>query len=322
MKILYECPRCGYTTNQKNSIRDHLYNRKKQCPTNISNLNLTDEIKEHIMNYKKYIVIKPSKEEKVPTIIQTINYNNTMNNYINKMDPIDKLTKLMEYKEKEIIYLEDDMENNFRIRLNNMENDSFKYGYDIDENRLFDIIDEISKIKRGDLTHMNIIYNDKLKELNLYKSGCWESLIVERGLKEIISIMKDIFFDYYEKYLFKQIYVSEKNYIKKQKYKEDVERHYKFLCCFDLLPFIQDKDDMDILGENDGDFGKYSIEEKWMKIYTDITQNIKRYDINKMKKNIIDILKNNTQHNIKDLNKNMIDLLNIDDDFKQILNEM
>ncbi len=314
----YTCPRCGYTTSKKNDMRKHLYNLKKKCPALENNIELTNEIKEFILENRIYKIPKEEKP-KEPTFIQNIHYNNTMNNYINKLDTIDKLTKLMEYNDKEILYLEDDMENNFKTRVDNMRNNNFKYGYNIDENRLFDIIDEISRIKRGDLTHMNIVYNDKLKELKLYKSGCWESLILERGLKEVIEILKDIFLDHYEKYLFKQIYVSEKNLLNKQKYKEDVERHYKFLCCFDLYPYIKDKDDMEILGEEDGDFGKYEIEEKWMSIYNNIAQNIKRYDINKMKKNITDILKNNTQHNLKDLNKTILELLNIDEEFKQII---
>ncbi len=312
----YTCIRCGYKTTRKSSMKDHLYQKKKPCPATENDIDLIPQIKEKILNDRIY---KIPKEDKQPTFIQNIQYNNTMYNYVNKLDTIDKLTKLMDYKDKEILYLEDDMENNFKIRVDNMKKNNFKYGYNIDENRLFDIIDEISRIKRGDLTHMNIVYNDKLKELNLYKSGCWESLILERGLKEVIEILKEIFLDHYEKYLFKQIYVSEKNLLNKQKYKEDVERHYKFLCCFDLYPYIKDKDDMEILGEDDGDFGKYEIEEKWMSIYNNIAQNIKRYDINKMKKNITDILKNNTQHNLKDLNKTILDLLNVDEEFKQII---
>ncbi len=312
----YECIRCGYSTKIKSHMRDHLFKKIKPCPATENDIDLTEQIKEYILANRIY---KIPKEEKQPTFIQNIQYNNTMYNYVNKLDTIDKLTKLMDYKDKEIMYLEDDMEDNFKVRVKKMENNSFKFGYNIDESRLFDIIDEISRIKRGDLKHMNIVYNDKLKELNLYKSGCWESLILERGLKEVVEILKENFLDHYEKYLFKQIYVSEKNFINKQKYKEDVERHYKFLCCFDLYPYVKDKDDMDILGENDGDFGKYDIEEKWMSIYNNIAQNIKRYDINKMKKNITDILKNNTQHNLKDLNKTIIALLNIDDEFKQIV---
>ncbi len=320
MIVPYTCIRCGYNTILKGNIKTH-FNRKNICPALENNIELTIEIKEFILTNRIYKIPKPEKEVNPTTIINNkIQYNNTMYNYVNKMDTIDKLTKLMEYKDKEIIYLEDDMEKNFKTRVDNMTNNNFKYGYNIDESRLFDIIDEISKIRRGDLTHMNIIYNEKLKELNLYKSGCWESLILERGLKEVVEILKEVFLDHYEKYLFKQIYVSEKNFLNKQKYKEDVERHYKFLCCFDLFPYIKDKDDMEILGEDDGDFGKYAIEEKWMSIYTNIANNIKRYDVNKMKKNISDILKNNTQHNLKDLNKNMIELLNIDIEFKKTLN--
>ncbi len=312
----YTCVRCNYKTKDKRNMRNHLYQRKKPCPATENDMELTDTIKEYILANRIY---KVPKEDKQPTFIQNIQYNNTMYNYVNKLDTIDKLTKLMDYKDKELLFLEEDMEDNFKIRVDNMKNNNFKYGYNIDESRLFDIIDEISRIKRGDLKHMNIVYNDKLKELNLYKSGCWESLILERGIKEVIEILKEVFLDHYEKYLFKQIYVSEKNVINKQKYKEDVERHYKFLCCFDLLPYIKDKDDMEILGEDDGDFGKYEIEEKWMSIYNNIAHNIKRYDINKMKKNITDILKNNTQHNLKDLNKTIFDLLNVDDEFKQII---
>jgi hypothetical protein len=316
MSTPYTCIRCGYKTKEKYRMKDHLYKRKKQCPGSENDVVLTEEIKEKILENRIY---KIPKEEKTPTLIQNIQYNNTMNNYIKNLDTIEKLTKLMDYRDTELIMIEDSMERNFSVRVDKLKADSFKFGYDIDENRLFDIIDEISRIRRGDLQHMNIIYDDKLKELNLYKSGCWETLILERGVKEVIEILKDIFFDYYEKYLLRRIYVSEPNFVNKQKYKEDLERHYKFLGCFELHPFIKDKDDMDILGENDGDYGKYSIEEKWMQKYKEIVDNTKRYEINKIKKNIGDILKNNTKRNLKDLNQNIIDLLNIDEEFKSTL---
>ncbi len=314
--ILYNCVRCGYQTKYKTDMKHHLYNRKKQCPGSENDILLTDYIKEKILENRVY---KIPKEEKTPTLIQNIQYNNTMNNYIKNLDTIEKLTKLMDYKDKELVMIEDSIEKNFSSRVDKLKSDSFKYGYDIDENRLFDIIDEISRIRRGDLQHMNIIYDDKLKELNLFKSGCWETLILDRGIKEVIEILKEIFLDHYEKYLIRRIYVSETNYMNKQKYKEDLERHYKFIGCFELTPFIKDKDDMDILGENDGDYGKYSIEEKWMKIYKDIVDNTKRYEINKIKKNIGDILKNNTKRNLKELNTNIIELLNIDEEFKNSL---
>ncbi len=317
MKIIpYTCIRCDYQTIEKRNMRRHLYNRLKSCQSKKNKIELTDEIKEEILNNRIYHI---PKEEKQPTFIQNIQYNNTMNNYIKNLDTIDKLTKLIDYKDKELIMIEDSIEQSFSSRIDKLKSDSFKYGYNIDENRLFDIIDEISRIRRGEIQNMNIIYDDKLKELNLFKSGCWETFILERGIKEVIEILKEYFLDHYEKYLIKRIYISEPNFMNKQKYKEDLERHYKFLGCFELVPYIKDKDDMDILGEDDGDYGKYEIEEKWMKKYKDIVDNTKRYEINKIKKNIGEILKNNTKRNLKDLNQNIIELLNIDEEFKKTL---
>lgn len=50
----YECPRCGYTTVQKGHMRGHFYNTKKQCPTTKSSIELTDEIKKHIVDFRVY----------------------------------------------------------------------------------------------------------------------------------------------------------------------------------------------------------------------------------------------------------------------------
>ena len=310
----YECIRCGYKTIQKNSIRRHLYNKVKVCPGTENVIELTDEIKQHIMDHRIYKIIKPTKD---PTIIQNIQNNNTINNYINKMNTFDKLEKFMNYKQLETVSLEEDIENKFARRIDNMKGDTFKYGYDLGNNRLFDIVDEISKIRN--FSDMNIIYDEKLKELNLFKSGSWENYLVDRGLREVIDIMKDYFLDYYEKYLLKKIHVTEKNEITKQKYKEHLEEYYKFIGSFEIKPYIEDKNDCDILGDDDGDYGVYTVEEKWMPRYKEIVDNMKRYEINKTKKSIDNILKNNTKKNLKSMNKEIIDLVTNDEEFKATL---
>ena len=312
----YSCIRCGYMTQNKSNMKKHLFDLIKECPAIEYDIAMTEDIKDYILKNRIY---KIPKEKKEPSIINNIQNNNTINNYIKNMDPLDKIDKYMTYKDIELLCLEEDIENNFCARIDKLENDKFKFGYDIDENRLFDIIDEISKIRRGDFKQMNIVYDDKLKELNLYKSGSWENFIIDRGIKEVVEMLKDYFLDYYEKYLLKKIHLLEKNEQTKAKYREDLERHYKFLGSFDLLPYVNDKDNMDILGEDDGDFGKYDIEEKWMRKYNAIIYDLKKGEINKIKKNITDILKNNTKRNMKELNNNMIDLLNIDNEFKNSL---
>lgn len=44
----FECPRCGYTTNWKSSIRYHLYDIVKPCKAIKLDIILTDIIKEQI----------------------------------------------------------------------------------------------------------------------------------------------------------------------------------------------------------------------------------------------------------------------------------
>jgi hypothetical protein len=301
-------------------MRKHLYNRKKECPALSleNNIILTTDIKEYILKNKVYHLPKKEVSDK-KTIINNITYNNTMNNYIKNMNTIDKLDKLMEYKNTEITSLEDNVQNHFYRRITNLKTDAFKFGYDMGNNRLFDIFEEITKIRN--LQDMNIIYDDKLKELSLFKSGSWETMLIERGIKEILDMLKEYFLDHYELFLFRRIYFIEKNEIEKQKYKIHLEDYYKFIGTFDLRPIIEDKDDAEILGEEHGEQGVFKLEEKWLKIYNTLIDNMKRYEINKIKKDIDLIIKNNSNKNLTELNKEIIELLTTDVEFKEILDD-
>jgi hypothetical protein len=310
--IPYTCIRCNYKTKDKYHMRNHLFKRQKKCPGTLNKIELTDEIKNDILENRIYKIPAPVKEPKPTTIIKN-------------MDCLDKIKKYTNYNDIDLLSLEEDLEGKFSARVNKLEGNKFKFGYDIDENRLFDIIEEICKIRRGDFKEFNIIYDDKMKELNLFISGSWETLILDRGVKEVISLLQDCFFNYYEKYLVRKIYM-EVNEQEKMKYREDLESHYKLLGCFDLPPYIKNKNDLEILGdyyqENTDSFDdkdekdKYLLEERWLKLYNNTVDNTKKCEINKIKKNIIDILKNNTKRNMKELNLKIINLLNIDDEFK------
>jgi hypothetical protein len=301
-------------------MRKHLYNRKKECPALSleNNIILTTDIKEYILKNKVYHLPKKEVSEK-KTIINNITYNNTMNNYIKNMNTLDKLNKYMEYNNTELTSLEDNVQNQFYRRITNLKTDAFKFGYDMGNNRLFDIFEEITKIRN--LQDMNIIYDDKLKELSLFKSGSWETMLIERGIKEILDMLKEYFLDHYELFLFRRIYFIEKNEIEKQKYKIHLEDYYKFIGTFDLRPIIEDKDDAEILGEEHGEQGIFKLEEKWLKIYNTLIDNMKRYEINKIKKDIDLIIKNNSNKNLTELNKEIIELLTTDVEFKEILDD-
>jgi hypothetical protein len=313
----YTCIRCNYQTKDKTKMNNHFYKRKKICPSTLNKIDLTDEIKKEILENRIFHIPKEISEQK--TVIQNITYNNTMNNYVKNINTFDKLNKYLEYKNIETTSLEDNVQNHFYRRITNLKTDAFKFGYDMGNNRLFDIFEEITKIRN--LQDMNIIYDEKLKELSLFKSGSWETMLIERGIKEILEMLKEYFLDHYELFLFRRIYFIEKNEREKQRYKIHLEDYYKFIGTFDLRPIIEDKDDAEILGEEHGEIRVYKLEEKWMKIYNTLIDNMKRYEINKIKKDIDLIIKNNSNKNLNELNKEIIELLTTDEEFKEILDD-
>lgn len=64
-------------------MRIHLFVNKKKCPGTKNVMDLTDEIKNIILENRVYNL---PKEIHTPTINNTINNFNTMNNYINNLD--------------------------------------------------------------------------------------------------------------------------------------------------------------------------------------------------------------------------------------------
>ena len=53
----YTCPRCGYTTQHRTSIRNHLFNKTKTCPALENDIVLTDDIREYILANRIYKVV-------------------------------------------------------------------------------------------------------------------------------------------------------------------------------------------------------------------------------------------------------------------------
>jgi hypothetical protein len=146
-------------------------------------------------------------------------------------------------------------------------------------------------------------------------------MLIDRGIKEILDILKEYFLDHYELFLFRRIYVIEKSEREKQRYKSHLEDYYKFIGTFDLRPIIEEKDDSEILGEDHGEKKNFRLEEKWVKTYNNLIDNMKRYEINKIKKDIDIIVKNNSNKNLNELNKKIIELLTTDEEFKETLDD-
>ena len=55
----YQCPRCGFSSNHKGTMQRHLYDLKKPCPALASAIELTDDIKQHVLANRVYRVPAP-----------------------------------------------------------------------------------------------------------------------------------------------------------------------------------------------------------------------------------------------------------------------
>lgn len=56
--IPYSCPRCGYKIKHRRCMSDHLFKKKKPCPATLNEIELTDFIKNYILDNRVYKIPK------------------------------------------------------------------------------------------------------------------------------------------------------------------------------------------------------------------------------------------------------------------------
>lgn len=315
MKQPYTCICCGYETIYKTAMNTHLYTKKKPCPKIINDIELTDEIKQYILNNRIYKIPVVTINTHIINNNTIINNGNTINNFIANMDPIEKITKYTEHKNVEMIDFNQSVEDKFSNNAKRLENNNYKYTFELKNDDFLDIIDKISNISNGkQIEELNILYDPKLNRFKLFEDGDWEEMLVEKGIKKIIIILQNALFDAYEFYLIRNIN-SDKSYQKKQELKELLQEYYKFIGYFNVYPAVKDKSDGYILNDEENDV--YELSDKYWNLYTSEDKNINKTDTKSIKKNVIDIIKRNTIRNIDEMNKKVVELFQVDEIFKQ-----
>ncbi len=61
----YDCPRCGFDTALKGGMNKHLMLKKRKCPALRNDIELTDDIKQYILQNRIYKIPKKRKEIKI-----------------------------------------------------------------------------------------------------------------------------------------------------------------------------------------------------------------------------------------------------------------
>jgi hypothetical protein len=298
------------------------FNRKTHCPHLEDDVFLTDEIKEYVLQnriYKKPQAETPVAPPPAPEQPQIVNHNTTnqiinniqyINNYVNNMDLMDKLLTYKNYLDIKTMDFDDVVVHMYRNEIKKMERTptciDFMTKYDIKET-----IDNVSTMHDNSVEFFCITQEGT--KLKIFLNGQWETFLLEKGIKKIIEIIREQFFDNYEKYIIRK-YKNSKYPQLKQEYKDRIEEYYSFIKCFDIMPFVKDNDDSDIF---EMDYCDREYCDEFMDIYTKLE--VPASHSAKIKKEITNIIKQNCKQNVSELNKIVASLIHMDDEFKNIL---
>jgi hypothetical protein len=318
----YTCPRCDYRTMQRGDMHRHLYVKKKPCPAQEADVELTSDVKQFILKNRVYHIRVTNN------IHQTINQNNTIIHYIAGLDAIEKMQRYLDYNKIELNSLEQTIEDKYSTKARRLENDGYKYGFELKTENLFEVIDEVSNASKcKTLEDLNIYYDSSVDKMHVY-DGEWDEMLLSSGAKRLIETIQTYYWDAYECFLIRKASKGPPG-LSAQHCRELLDEYFKFIGCFDVNPFCKDKSDDAILARCDSQSetevapspNSFSLSDEYGARYVRIRDNTTKSDINFVKKRVMDIIKKNSQRNITELNKRIFGLFKMDEGFKQnILN--
>lgn len=318
----YECCRCGYKTDDKHAMRKHLFSLVKPCPGSRNTIVLTDTIKNHILDNRVYNVPKPDKSD--VNINQTINYNSTVNNYVAGLDALDKLNQYVQYKGISINDFEQSVEDTYYDIVKKLDT-SVVTDFQLENDDFLKIIDQVStKEPSGSIEDFNVVYNPNTNKISIFNNGEWEALLLNQGVTKIITTVQSYYLDSYECYLIKKMNDRNTGAFDQQRYKECLEKYYWFISCFDVNPFVKDKEDRDVF-DYGGELGSrkgYDAVERAYNLYKRVVEKKDRVLSRRMYRDVVDVIKKNSSFNIKDINHKIVELVQLEEGFKKTLLEM
>lgn len=304
VKEPYECPRCGYSTGTKQNIYKHLYMKKKMCQGVLSNLDLTEEVKDSILKNRRHHIVQiqaPIQPSSTTTIYHNIINYNHINNVIGRMDVIDKITKYITHRGESLLDFEDHVSQTYHNTIEKLDNDAYK-DFSMNPKTFLEIIDTLTTCES--IEKLNVLYDEQSERIRLVEFGSWRSKMLESGVDEIMLKIQSGYLDYYEEYLLRRCEKADAYSL--QVLRERLEDYYKFVVCFDLDPCVKDI--------------KYIENAKTEPIYNmyrRIKNELRKTDETKVRREVTRIIRRNCKANIIELNKKIMDLIQVDECFKQ-----
>lgn len=298
----YKCPRCGYVSHHKGNMRHHLYKKTKPCPATKEVIELTEQIKEHILANKIYKVPKPPKQ---PQIVINQYNNQQINNFISKMDPFDKLNAYIEQTQIKMLPFETQVEEQYENEIGKCETIETRLNdFSLTTSKILEIVNQLTTSKNVDT--LNVVYDKAPNKLSIYDGdGEWEEYVFEHGVKELIEKIQFSYLDCYEELLLDKI-SDDPNFIERQRAKELLEEYYIFLVSFEVKPYLNRGTTDKLMSYND----------QYFKVYDKIRNTVRLTQAKEIKRSVYNMVKANCNASITELNKKMMDIICTDETFK------
>ena len=128
-------------------MKIHFYELKNLCK-NETGIELTDEIKEYVLEHRKYIPLKNNANN-------VINNYNTLNNFIIQMDLITKIEHLLAYQNIKTIDFEANLETHFEKKEKRLNEDKYPYGYYLTHGDMIKIYEVAEKVDLHQSIYIN-----------------------------------------------------------------------------------------------------------------------------------------------------------------------
>lgn len=289
-------------------MRRHLTTLKHPCPPTCLKIDLTDEIKETVLTDRFY------KPPALPTITQTINNNQTINNYIAGLDVITKLHELTAFKQKPLLDFETKVEELYEDNVQRFQNDAFKGPVRYEKHHFMDMIHEVARSKSKDMDDLSVFYNRDDDRLYFAAGeGRWDDYMSDPGLRYLIDTVVSYNLEQYEAYLIRKLETRASF----GEFKSSLEDYYAFIAAFAIDPWARHKSDADILGSRSHE--GFDIAGRYVTLYARVREDLTDVQRKTTVRSVMDVIKTASKTNIRELNKRIMGILNIDDGFKQAM---
>lgn len=297
----YRCPRCGYTSDRKSNMRNHLYKKLKTCPGTREQIELTDAIKQHILDNKVY---KPPKHTPQQVIINQINNTQQIINCIAKIDPMHKLETYIEHTNIELLPFEDRIKEQYQNDMEKCETiNTSLIDFSLGTHDIMNIINTLTT--PNGIDKLNVVYDKTPDKLWMYDDGDWENYAFEHGVNELIEKVQSTYLNKYEELLLDK-YDHDKNFQERKRAEERLKEYYEFLVAFEIKPLLVTCERKDILDYNS----------KYYSIYDKVLNKITFSHAKQIQKSVYHMVKTNCNTSIGELNRKMMDIICTDEDFK------